>query len=209
MKNYEEILTDAGIEIPADKKDTIKKAMGENYKTVEDYNKASSTRDKYKKELEDVQTKLDGFKDVDVEDLKNQIATLTADLNNEKTARAAEAKKAEIEKTVGSFLSGKKFVNALTEKSIKNSLIEELDKDSAKGKSIEDIFNGLITGEDGKQMENILADDGGSGKKAHFTTAFKGSGTGGTLTKDDFKKMSLDERIKLKTKDPELYKTLS
>lgn len=209
MKNYEEILTDAGIEIPADKKDTIKKAMGENYKTVEDYNKASSTRDKYKKELEDVQTKLDGFKDVDVENLKNQIATLTTDLNNEKTARAAEAKKAEIEKTVGTFLNGKKFVNALTEKSIKNSLIEELDKDSAKGKSIEDIFNGLITGEDGKQMENILADDGGSEKKAHFTTAFKGSGTGGTLTKDDFKKMSLDERIKLKTKDPELYKTLS
>lgn len=209
MKNYEEILTDAGIEIPADKKDTIKKAMGENYKTVEDYSKASSARDKYKKDLEDVQTKLDGFKDIDVDDLKNQIATLTTDLNNEKTARAAEAKKAEIEKTVGTFLSGKKFVNALTEKSIKNSLIEELDKDSAKGKSIEDIFNGLITGEDGKQMENILADDGGSGKKAHFTTAFKGSGTGGTLTKDDFKKMSLDERIKLKTKDPELYKALS
>lgn len=209
MKNYEEILTDAGIEIPADKKDTIKKAMGENYKTVEDYNKASNARDKYKKDLEDVQTKLDGFKDIDVDDLKNQIATLTTDLNNEKTARAAEAKKTEIEKTVGTFLNGKKFVNALTEKSIKNSLIEELDKDSAKGKSIEDIFNGLITGEDGKQMENILADDGGSGKKAHFTTAFSGSGTGGTLTKDDFKKMSLDERIKLKTKDPELYKTLS
>ena len=209
MKNYEEILTDAGIEIPADKKDAIKKAMGENYKTVEDYNKASNARDKYKKDLEDVQTKLDGFKDIDVNDLKNQIATLTTDLNNEKTARAAEAKKAEIEKTVGTFLNGKKFVNALTEKSIKNSLIEELDKDSAKGKSIEDIFNGLITGEDGKQMENILAVDGGSGKKAHFTTAFKGSGTGGTLTKDDFKKMSLDERIKLKTKDPELYKTLS
>lgn len=209
MKNYEEILTDAGIEIPADKKDAIKKAMGENYKTVEDYNKASNARDKYKKDLEDVQTKLDGFKDIDVDDLKNQIATLTTDLNNEKTARAAEAKKAEIEKTVGAFLNGKKFVNALTEKSIKNSLIEELDKDSAKGKSIEDIFNGLITGEDGKQMENILVDDGGSGKKAHFTTAFSGSGTGGTLTKDDFKKMSLDERIKLKTKDPELYKTLS
>ena len=209
MKNYEEILTDAGIEIPADKKDTIKKAMGENYKTVEDYNKASSARDKYKKDLEDVQTKLDGFKDIDVDDLKNQIATLTTDLNNERTARAAETKKAEIEKTVGTFLNGKKFVNALTEKSIKNSLIEELDKDSAKGKSIEDIFNGLITGEDGKQMENILADDGESGKKAHFTTAFSGSGTGGTLTKDDFKKMSLDERIKLKTKDPELYKTLS
>lgn len=209
MKNYEEILTDAGIEIPAEKKDTIKKAMGENYKTVEDYNKASSARDKYKKDLEDVQTKLDGFKDIDVDDLKNQIATLATDLNNEKTARAAEAKKAEIEKTVGTFLNGKKFVNALTEKSIKNSLIEELDKDSAKGKSIEDIFNGLITGEDGKQMENILADDGGSGRKAHFTTAFNGSGTGGTLTKDDFKKMSLDERIKLKTKDPELYKTLS
>lgn len=209
MKNYEEILSAAGIEIPEEKKKEISKAMGENYRTIEDYNKATDARDKHKNKLDELQEKLDKFKDVDVDDLKGQIATLTTDLSNEKKARAEEARKAEVEKNVVSFLNSKKFVNPLTEKSIRSSLIEELDKDSAKGKSIEEIFTGLITGEDGKQMENILVSESGNGGRARFTTAFSGSGAGGALTKDDFKKMSLDERIKLKAKDPDLYKSFA
>lgn len=46
-------------------------------------------------------------------------------------------------------------------------------------------------------------------QRARFTTTFAGTGTGGTYTKADFKKMSLDERIRLKESDPELYKQLT
>lgn len=42
-----------------------------------------------------------------------------------------------------------------------------------------------------------------------FTSTFAGTGTGGTYTKADFKKMSLDERIRLKNSDPDLYKQLT
>ena len=45
-------------------------------------------------------------------------------------------------------------------------------------------------------------------KAARFSTSFKPSGSNGTYTKQDFAKMSLDERIKLKNADPDMYKQL-
>ena len=89
MQNYEQILAELGIEIPEDKKSDLKKKMGENYRTKSDYDKVVAKRDEYKTSLDDVQTKLDGFKDIDVDDLKGQISTLTTQLNDEKAARAA------------------------------------------------------------------------------------------------------------------------
>ena len=45
---------------------------------------------------------------------------------------------------------------------------------------------------------------------AKFTSPVHGGGrTGSGLTKDDFKKMNLDDRLKLKQSDPELYAALS
>lgn len=128
--------------------------------------KLTADRDSLKASLEDVQGKLDGFKDVDVADLKGQIATLTKDLADEKAARAQDAQRVETEKNVNAFLSavgedGNKkyeFINGITEDFFRGKLLEELSKDSAKGKSIGDIFTALITGEDGKQKTDIFVD---------------------------------------------------
>ncbi len=212
MQNYEQILSELGIDIPEDKKSELKKKMAENYKTISDYNKVTEKRDEYKTSLDDLQGKLDAFKDVDVDDLKSQIATLTTNLQAEKDARTADARKAQQETTVSEFLNGKKFVNPITEKAIRQSLIEELDKDTAKGRSIDDIFKGLVTDADGNDIPNILVDEKqqqAQQQRARFTTTFAGTGTGGTYTKTDFKKMSLDERIRLKESDPDLYKQLT
>ena len=48
--------------------------------------KLESERDVYKSQLETAKQKLDGFKDVNVEELKGQIATLTTNLANQKAA---------------------------------------------------------------------------------------------------------------------------
>lgn len=213
MQNYEQILQELGIEIPEDKKVELKKKMGENYKTINDYKNVAEKRDEYKKSLDEVQGKLDGFKDVDVEDLKNQITTLTADLANEKAARASDAEKAEREKTVNTFLAsvdekGEKlydFLNEITENHYRELLIEELGKDSAKGKSIKDIFAQMITGEDGKEMPGIFVNKT-EANKAKFTAPNAGGSHLGTGKK--LSEMSLDERIELKSKDPDLYKSL-
>lgn len=221
MQNYEQILQELGIEVPEDKKSDLKKKMDENYRTKTDYDKVVQKRDEYKTSLDDVQSKLDGFKDIDVDDLKGQVATLTAQLNNEKAARAADARKIELEKTVNDFFAsvddkGAKlyeFLNDITANYYRDELTKALDSDSAKGKSIADIFKGLITDKDGNQKVGIFVDKQQTQAQqnaARFTTSIqKGSGTGGTLTKEDFKKMSLDERIKLKQSDPDLFTALS
>ena len=221
MQNYEQILQELGIAVPEDKKSDLKKKMDENYRTKSDYDKVVQKRDEYKTSLDDVQTKLDGFKDVDVDDLKAQIATLTTQLNDEKTARAADARKVELEKTVNEFLAstddkGEKlyeFLNDITENHYREELTKALDSDSAKGKSIADIFKGMIVDKDGKTKAGIFVDKKQTQAQqnaARFITSIqKGSGTGGTLTKEDFKKMNLDERLKLKQSDPDLFTALS
>ena len=105
------------------------------------------------------------------------------------------------------------FMNGITEEYYKKALMEELDKDSAKGKSISDIFNGMITDKDGNQKEGIFVDKQQTAAQrnaARFTAPVKNGSRGGTgLTKEDFRKMNLDERLKLKQSDPELYTALS
>lgn len=180
--------------------------------------KLTADRDGLKASLEDVQGKLDGFKDVDVADLKGQIATLTKQLNDEKTARAQDAQRVETEKNVNSFLSsvdedGNKkyeFINGITEDFYREKLLEELSKDSAKGKSIGDIFNSLITGEDGKQKADIFVDRKQeqleAGRAKPFTGPLKGAAQ--PTTSEKFKAMSLDERMKLKASDPAAYERM-
>ena len=204
MKNYEQILQGLGIEIPEDKKSDLKKEMSENYRTISDYNKAVEKRDEYKQSLDDVQEKLDGFKDVNVDDMKRQIEDLKKELKDEKDSRAAEAKKAETEKRVREFLektgeNGERvydFLNDITENHYKNALMEELGKDSAKDKSIEYLFNLMITDQDGKQKEGIFVNKFEQ-NKARFTNPNKPQPQKG-------KKYSISELMKMKNENPGL-----
>ena len=155
MQNYEQILAELGIEIPEDKKADLKKKFDENYRTKADYDKAIAKRDEYKTSLDDVQKQLEEFNDVDVNDLKTQISTLTKQLADEKKAHDDDTRKAELEKTISDFLAttdekGEKvydFVNPITEDFYHAELMKALDSDSAKGKSISDIFKSMVTDE--------------------------------------------------------------
>lgn len=205
MQNYEQILAELGIEIPEDKKADLKKKMSENYKTVADYNKQVEKKDEYKTSLDDVQTRLAELEKEDVDGLKAKITTLTQELADEKEARAKEAKQTELRDKVKDFLSDKKFVNAITEDSIRSQMIQKLEEEN--GKNAEDVFKELTT-KDGKPIENILVDE----KKApapnipNFTTKFNsGEQKKGT---QKLREMSLDDRMKLKAEDPDYYATL-
>ena len=205
MQNYEQILAELGIEVPEDKKSDLKKKMSENYKTVADYNKQVKKKDEYKISLDDVQTRLAELEKEDVDGLKDKITTLTQELADEKEARAKEAKQTELRDKVKDFLSDKKFVNAITEDSIRSQMIQKLEEEN--GKNAEDVFKELTT-KDGKPIENILVDE----KKApdvkipSFTTKFNsGEQKKGT---QKLREMSLDDRMKLKAEDPDYYATL-
>lgn len=204
MQNIIEICKEFGLEIPADKQAEFNKKVSENYRTKSDYDNVVKKRDEYKTSLDNVQTKLDGFKDVDVDDLKNQISTLTTQLNDEKTARAKDAAKVEMEKNINSFFAstdekGEKkfnFLNDITENFYRDALMQELEKDSAKGKSINEIFTTLITGEDGKHKSGIFVDKA-EVNKAKFTQA-------GSKVQQHGEKISMAELMRMKNENPNL-----
>lgn len=131
MQNYEQILAELGIEIPEEKKAELKKRHAENYKTVADYNKQVEKKDEYKTSLDDVQTRLAELEKEDVDGLKTKITTLTQELADEKEA-SKEAKQTELRDKVKDFLSDKKFVNAITEDSIRSQMIQKLEEENGK-----------------------------------------------------------------------------
>lgn len=72
MKNIEQILKDAGVELTDDQKTAINAAVTENYRTKSDYDKqvkkletAEADRDTYKGQLDTANETLERFKDID------------------------------------------------------------------------------------------------------------------------------------------------
>ena len=156
MKNIETILSDFGITIPEGKAADLRKAVAENYKTVAEYTKLQERRDALDTSLKDVQGKLAAFDGVDVAALKGQITTLTNDLQTERDNRKKDAAAVKLRSTVDTFLSGKHFVNDITRESITDKLVTALGSDDARGKSIDDLFTGLVTDQNGKEIPGIL-----------------------------------------------------
>ena len=213
MQNIEAILTELGIEIPAEKKTELTKKVLENYVTKGEYdkkvNRLESDRDTWKEKAETAETTLKSFDGVNVEGMKQSIADWKAKAEKaEQDAKEqlyqrdfADALKTELESIKFSSEAAKKAIMAeikeagLTMKNGKilglNDLIEQMKKEDA---------SAFVDDNQQKAQQNA----------AKFTEPMqKGSGAGGTMTKEDFKKMNLDERLKLKQSDPDLFAALS
>lgn len=98
MKNIEQILKDAGIELTDEQKTAINAAVGENYRTVVDYQKqkkklddAVEERETYKTQLDTANETLEKFKDIDPDKINDEIETYK---------KAAEDAKAEASKSL-------------------------------------------------------------------------------------------------------------
>ena len=72
MKNIDQILKDAGLEVTEEQKAAINKAVTENYRTITDYDKqvrkaekAETDRDAYRGQLDAANETLEKFKDID------------------------------------------------------------------------------------------------------------------------------------------------
>ncbi len=89
MKNIFEIMKEYGLEVPEDKKKDFEKAVLENYKTQTDYDNQTKKLDAANETIKandtamkDLQTQLDGFKDVDVTGLNKRISDLEEEKKN-------------------------------------------------------------------------------------------------------------------------------
>ena len=89
MKNIFESMKEYGLEVPEDKKKDFEKAVLENYKTQTDYDNQTKKLDAANETvkandtaMKDLQTQLDGFKDVDVTRLNKRISDLEEEKKN-------------------------------------------------------------------------------------------------------------------------------
>lgn len=213
MQKLIETLKSFGIEIPEDKQADVKRALSEHYKNAGEVtrtlSKVEGERDSWKERAETAENTLKGFEGIDPEKIQSEIADwkkkaedAKADYEKQLYDRDfADALKTELESVKFSSEAAKKAIMSeikeagLTMKNGKilglNDLIEQMKKEDA---------SAFVDDSQQKAQQNA----------AKFTGPMqKGSGTGGTITKEDFKKMNLDERLKLKQSDPDLFAALS
>ena len=78
MQNIEAILTELGIEVPADKKENLTKKVSENYITKAEHEKklgkAETDRDTWKAKAETAETTLKGFEGVDLDTMQKELS---------------------------------------------------------------------------------------------------------------------------------------
>jgi hypothetical protein len=158
MKNIEQILKDAGLEVSEEQLASVTKAVGENYKTVADYNKqvtktekAEADRDSLKEQLSTANSTLEKFKDIDPEKTASEI-------------EGYKKKIAEVEE---------KAAKQITERDQRDYLKAEFDKLGISSERIRKSLAREIMGEDGLKWKNGafmgLADYlAGENEKDHF-----------------------------------------
>ena len=78
MQNIEAILTELGIEVPADKKENLTKKVAENYITKAEHEKklgkVETDRDTWKEKAETAETTLKSFEGVDLDTMQKELS---------------------------------------------------------------------------------------------------------------------------------------
>ena len=136
--------------------EVVKKIMAENGKDIErEKEKANALAlelSSVKSHAEELAKKLEGAGDVDK--LKSDLIEWQEKAKAIEAESQAKLKKLELMGEVKDFTNKKKFANEITKDAIASRLVELLESEESKGKSLDDLFSGLVEGK-----ENILLDD--------------------------------------------------
>lgn len=129
MKNIEQILKEAGIEVTDEQKAAVNKGVTENYRTVADYDKqvkktekAEGERDALQKQYDDAQEIIKGFDGVDVEKLNKDIA----DWKERATKAEKDAAKQILERDQRDYLKGEFDKLKIESGRVRDSLMREI-----------------------------------------------------------------------------------
>jgi DNA repair ATPase RecN len=168
MKNIYEILKGYGLEIPEDKKGEFEKSLKENYIPVSEHDKVKTARDNYKSQLDTATQKLEGFKDVDVEELKGKITTLTNNLAAQKANFEQQLADRDFDDLLNGAISGSKAKNVkavralLDVDAIKASKNQEADIKAALEK-VKEENDYLFTSDEPLDNPDFTGETGGAG----------------------------------------------
>ena len=119
MKDIYSILSDAGVTIAEDKKEAFNKDLFANYKSVAELTQKTDRIKELEGQVKTAQDglaeankKLEGYKDVNVDDLKGQISKLTKDLTDKETAWQTKVAGMQFDATIEKAIAGAKGKNA-------------------------------------------------------------------------------------------------
>lgn len=198
-------LKSLGVEVTEE----IEKAFpGEFVSTLEVEKKIEKIKDLEKdkdaliKEQADLEKKLQDLKEnaPDADALNTKISELTETLEKERRERAEKDEKDRLGGMVADFFKDKHFVNEITANAIKEQLVSKLNSDEARGKSISDLFDGLVKDDDGKYKPDILIDD----KDYEAQQRKRASLRGNLIEQPEGAKLSMAELMKLKNQNPDM-----
>lgn len=185
--------------------------MAENGKDLKKLQKEndnlSADRDTWKEKAEAAEATLKGFEGVDLETMQREISDW-------------KQKATEAEKKAQEQLYARDFSDALktefegikfSSEAAKRAIMAEVKEAGLKLKDGKILgLNDLLSQMKEKDASAFVDDAQQQAQQnmARFTAPAGKSGSAGTLTKADWKGMSLDERIALKNSNPELYNSM-
>lgn len=208
MKNIEQILTDFGIAIPEGKAADFSKAVAENYITRAEYDKkiqrAESDRDSWKTRAETAETTLKDFEGIEPDKLKSEIEDWKTKAQNAEKEYKAQLEARDFEDALKTELEKVKFSSEAAKKAVTADI-------KAAGLKLHDGkilgLNDLLAQMRETDASAFVSDEQQQAQQnaARFTQPAQQSGQTGAKSLHD---MTLDERIALKNKNPELYKQM-
>lgn len=158
-----ELLKNAGVEVPEDKKEAFNTEFRKAYKSEAEVTKkvsaAEKDRDNWKERAETAEETLKGFDGKDFDGITKDRDAWKEKFEKLEAEQKEAAAKAERAAMVADFLKDTVFVNDITKKAITSQLEDALSQDSAKGKSVEDLFNAIVKDKEGNLLPNIIIEE--------------------------------------------------
>lgn len=187
MQNIEAILTELGIEVPADKKENLTKKVSENYITKAEHKKklgkVETDRDTWKEKAETAETTLKGFEGVDLETMQKELADWKQKAENAEKDAQAKLYERDFADALKTEFEGIKF----SSEAAKRAIMAEAKDAGLKLKDGKILgLNDLITQMKEKDASAFVDDEQIKAKQnaARFTQPIDKQNQGGNMTKD-------------------------
>ena len=186
MQNIEAILKQFGLEVPKEQSEDFRKVFHENYKTVKDYEKVESDRDKWKGQAETAEETLKRFDGVDLETMQAELDTWKQKAETAENDYKQKIYDRDFSDALKTEMESIKF----SSEAAKKAVMTEIKESGLKSK--DGYMLGLpdLIGQIKERDASAFVDEQSEKAKqqaARFTTPGTGRSTGGTgiMTKDD------------------------
>ena len=190
MQNIEAILKQFGLEVPKEQSEDFRKVFHENYKTVKDYEKVESDRDKWKGQAETAEETLKRFDGVDLETMQAELDTWKQKAETAENDYKQNIYDRDFSDALKTEMESIKF----SSEAAKKAVMTEIKESGLKLKDGKILGLSDLIGQIKERDASAFVDEQSEKAKqqaARFTTPGTGRSTGGTgiMTKDDIMKI--------------------